>query len=59
MLDGKAVKTLKLTASNNDLLHQFVFKGIDAHQPASIQLQFEGAGESCVPGGRPLLYPVG
>jgi A-macroglobulin TED domain/Alpha-2-macroglobulin family/Carboxypeptidase regulatory-like domain/MG2 domain/A-macroglobulin receptor binding domain/Alpha-2-macroglobulin bait region domain len=44
MLDSREVKTLNLTASNNDLLHQFVFKGVDAHQPASIRLRFEGAG---------------
>jgi hypothetical protein len=44
MLDGREVKTLNLTASNNDLLHQFVFKDIDTHQPASIRLRFEGAG---------------
>ncbi len=44
MLDGREVKTLNLTESNNDLLHQFVFKGIDARQPASIRLHFEGAG---------------
>ncbi len=44
MLDDKHVKTLNLTAENNDLLHQFVFKGIDPHHPASIRLHFEGAG---------------
>jgi hypothetical protein len=44
MLDGREVKTLNLTASNNDLLYQFVFEGIDAHQPSSIRLHFEGAG---------------
>jgi hypothetical protein len=44
MLDGREVKTLNLTASNNELLHQFVFKGVDAHQPAQIRLRFEGAG---------------
>jgi uncharacterized protein YfaS (alpha-2-macroglobulin family) len=43
-LDGKEVKTLNLTANNNDLLHQFVFKGIDAHQPASVRLHFDGSG---------------
>ena len=43
MLDGREVKTLNLTASNNDLLHQFVFKGIDA-QAASVRLHFEGTG---------------
>jgi uncharacterized protein YfaS (alpha-2-macroglobulin family) len=44
VLDGKRVETLNLTAKNNDLLHQFVFKGIDPHHPASIQLQFDGTG---------------
>jgi hypothetical protein len=44
MLDGREVKTLNLNASNNDLLHQFVFKGIDGHRPASVRLHFEGAG---------------
>jgi A-macroglobulin TED domain/Alpha-2-macroglobulin family/Carboxypeptidase regulatory-like domain/MG2 domain/A-macroglobulin receptor binding domain/Alpha-2-macroglobulin bait region domain len=44
MLDGREVKTLNLTANNNDLLHQFVFKGIDAHHPSSVRLRFEGAG---------------
>jgi A-macroglobulin TED domain/Alpha-2-macroglobulin family/Carboxypeptidase regulatory-like domain/MG2 domain/A-macroglobulin receptor binding domain/Alpha-2-macroglobulin bait region domain len=43
-LDGREVKTLNLTASNNDLLHQFVFKGIDAQKPASVRLHFEGTG---------------
>jgi hypothetical protein len=44
MLDGREVKTLNLTASNNDLLHQFVFKGIDAQKPAAVRLHFEGTG---------------
>jgi hypothetical protein len=43
-LDDKPVKTLSLTAENNDLLHQFIFKGIDPHHPASIHLHFEGTG---------------
>ena len=43
-LDGREVKTLNLTANNNDLLHQFVFKGIDAHRPTSVRLHFEGTG---------------
>jgi alpha-2-macroglobulin-like protein len=30
LLDGKPVETVKLSPENNDLLHQFVFKGIDA-----------------------------
>jgi hypothetical protein len=44
MLDGREVKTLDLAASNNDLLHQFVFRGIDARRAASIRLHFEGTG---------------
>ena len=44
LLDGKPVETLKLTPENNDLLHQFVFKGIDAEKTTSIQLKFEGTG---------------
>ena len=43
-IDGKPVETLKLTQENNDLLHQFVFKGIDGGKPASVQLAFKGKG---------------
>jgi len=44
LLDGKPVQTLKLTAENNDLFHQFVFKGIDPSKPASVELHFDGTG---------------
>ena len=44
MLNGKPVETLKLSPENNDLLHQFVLKGIDAKQPNSVELKFEGTG---------------
>jgi hypothetical protein len=44
LLDGKPVETLKLTPDNNDLLHQFVFKGIDVQRSNSVQLKFEGTG---------------
>jgi hypothetical protein len=44
LLDGKPVETLKLTPENNDLLHQFVFKGIDAEKTTKVQLKFEGTG---------------
>jgi uncharacterized protein YfaS (alpha-2-macroglobulin family) len=44
MLNGNTVETLRLTPENNDLLHQFVFKGIDARQSNSVQLKFEGSG---------------
>ena len=44
VLDSKTVETLKLTSENNDLLHQFVFKGIDPQKPASVELNFNGSG---------------
>src|SRR5258708_39912349 len=44
LLDGRSVQTLKLTPENNDLLHQFIFKSIDAQKPNSVQLKFEGTG---------------
>jgi hypothetical protein len=44
VLDGKPVETLKLTPENNDLLHQFVFKGIDTEKTTNVQLKFEGTG---------------
>jgi hypothetical protein len=47
MLDGKPAQTLQLTKENNDLLHQFVFKGSEFIHPlsdTSIQLKFEGTG---------------
>ena len=39
LLNGKTVETLQLTPENNDLLHQFVFKGIDAQKANSVQTQ--------------------
>ncbi len=44
LIDGKPAESLKLTEENNDLLHQFVFKGIDASKPASVDLSFDGDG---------------
>ena len=44
MLDGRTVETVKLTPENNDLLHQFVFKGIDAEKATSVGLKFAGSG---------------
>jgi hypothetical protein len=47
MLDGKPVQTLQLTKENNDLLHQFVFKGSEFIHPqdaTSIELKFAGSG---------------
>jgi hypothetical protein len=39
-LDGKPVQTLQLTAANNDLLHQYVFKST----PNNVALRFTGKG---------------
>jgi uncharacterized protein YfaS (alpha-2-macroglobulin family) len=44
MLNGQPVETLKLSPENNDLLHQFVLKGIAAQKANSVQLKFEGTG---------------
>ena len=43
-VDGKEVETLKLTEENNDLLHQFVLKGIDAQAAHAVGLTFDGTG---------------
>jgi hypothetical protein len=43
-LNGKVVDKLVLTAENNDLLHQFVYKEVDAHGPNSVALRFTGTG---------------
>jgi len=42
-LNGKVVEKLTLTPENNDLLHQFVFKGIDAKTNA-VDIRFSGKG---------------
>jgi uncharacterized protein YfaS (alpha-2-macroglobulin family) len=44
LLDGITAATLQLTPDNNDLFHQYVFKGIDAQKGASVQLKFAGSG---------------
>jgi uncharacterized protein YfaS (alpha-2-macroglobulin family) len=44
VLNGKPVETLDLTPENNDLLHQFVFKGIDAYLPSIVEFNFHGTG---------------
>ncbi len=43
-LNGKPVEKLTLTADNNDLLHQFVFKGVDAQASNDVALRFDGKG---------------
>jgi uncharacterized protein YfaS (alpha-2-macroglobulin family) len=44
MLNGKPAGKLTLTSENNDLLHQFVFKGADAQSANLVQVRFTGEG---------------
>ncbi len=44
MLNGRSVEKLTLSPENNDLLHQYVLKGIDAQQANAVQLKYEGKG---------------
>jgi hypothetical protein len=43
-LNGHAVEHLTLTPDNNDLLHQFVLKGVDSHGPNTVAVRFDGKG---------------
>ncbi len=43
-LNDKPVEKLTLTPENNDLFHQFVFKGIDAKDAQSVEIRFAGKG---------------
>ena len=44
LLNGRPVEQLTLNADNNDLLHQFVLKGMDATQVNTVELRFDGDG---------------
>ncbi|HEY6249322.1 MAG TPA: hypothetical protein VI685_05145, partial [Candidatus Angelobacter sp.] len=44
LLNGKPAEKLELTPENNDLLHQFVFKGADSKEPTNVELRFDGKG---------------
>jgi uncharacterized protein YfaS (alpha-2-macroglobulin family) len=44
LLDGKPAAKLVLTPGNNDLFHQFVFKGVDAPGANPVEIRFEGKG---------------
>jgi hypothetical protein len=44
MVNGKSAEKLTLTPANNDLLHQFVFKGADLKDANSVEIRFEGKG---------------
>ncbi len=43
-LNGQKAESLTLTADNNDLLHQFVLKGVDSRGPNAVELRFTGKG---------------
>ncbi|HEY6309047.1 MAG TPA: MG2 domain-containing protein [Candidatus Angelobacter sp.] len=44
LLNGKPAEKLVLTPENNDLLHQFVFKGGEGKGADTVQIRFEGKG---------------
>jgi len=44
VLNGKIAEKLTLTPENNDLLHQFVFKGVDPKGTNTVEVRFEGKG---------------
>jgi hypothetical protein len=44
LLNGKPAEKLVLTPENNDLFHQFVFKGIDSQSTNTVEIRFEGKG---------------
>ncbi len=44
LLNGKPVEKLTLTPENNDLLHQFVFKGIESKGGNTVEIRFDGKG---------------
>jgi len=44
LLNGKVVEELTLTPENNDLLHQFVFKGAEFESANTVEIRFNGKG---------------
>jgi uncharacterized protein YfaS (alpha-2-macroglobulin family) len=45
LLNGRVSATLALTAENNDLFHQFVFKDSDAQSTNRVEIRFAGEGQ--------------
>jgi uncharacterized protein YfaS (alpha-2-macroglobulin family) len=43
-LNGRTVETLTLNADNNDLLHQFVLRGVNSAGANAVELKFAGKG---------------
>jgi hypothetical protein len=52
LLNGKSVQKLALTSDNNDLLHQFVFKGMDAETVESDRVSSASAEKKSMKGPR-------
>jgi hypothetical protein len=44
LLNGKVAGRVALTAENNDLLHQFAFKEVDARAANAVEVRFDGEG---------------
>ena len=44
LLNGKVAGHVTLTAQNNDLLHQFAFKDVDARAANAVEVRFDGEG---------------
>jgi hypothetical protein len=44
LLNGKVAGRVALTAENNDLLHQFAFKDVDARAANAVEVRFDGEG---------------
>jgi uncharacterized protein YfaS (alpha-2-macroglobulin family) len=44
VLNGRTAEKLALTPENNDLLHQFVFKDVDAKGGNTVEIRFAGKG---------------
>jgi hypothetical protein len=44
LLNGKLAGRVALTAENNDLLHQFAFKDVDARAANAVEVRFTGEG---------------
>jgi uncharacterized protein YfaS (alpha-2-macroglobulin family) len=44
LINDKSIEKLSLTSENNDLLHQFVLKGLDVREANTVGLRFDGKG---------------
>ena len=58
LLNGKPAEKLELTPENNDLLHQFVFKNVDAQSALTVSA-VRGKGRTCLSDRGKLLPSLG